>query len=105
MKLVLPTCESCGSQLTWKQAFRAQRFFYEYTHCPYCKEKQFIAAYKKAMFLIPLVSVLPLTVNLFIDLTVFGFLFMYAVMLPICLIASPFAYSLKSNDPRLPIEN
>lgn len=105
MKLTLPTCESCGSQLTWTQALRAQRFFYEYTHCPYCEEKQFITGHKIAMFLIPLVSVLPLTLNLFVDVTAFGFLSMYAVMLPTCLIASPFAYSLKSKDPQLPIKS
>lgn len=104
MKLTLPKCESCGLQLTWKQAFRAQRFFYEFTHCPICKEKQFIAPYKKVMFLTILLSVSPLIIKSFINLTLLGSLTIYAVILPILLIASPFVYSLKSQDPRLPIK-
>ncbi|WP_090843300.1 TIGR04104 family putative zinc finger protein [Alkalicoccus daliensis] len=105
MKPALPVCEACGVKLNWKEALKAQRFLYEYTYCPYCKEKQFIATDKIVMFLIPIISVLPLTLNLFIDLTIFAFLSMSLGLLTIFLSASPFIYKLKSKDPRLPIRS
>ncbi|SDN62800.1 TIGR04104 family putative zinc finger protein [Alkalicoccus daliensis] len=105
MKPVLPTCESCGTQWTWKQSFKALRGFYMHTQCPYCGESQFVTPYKPGLFLTFFLAGSPLIMFLFIDFTELGFLTTYAVILPILFISSPYIYRLKSKEPRPPIEN
>ncbi|TVP83294.1 MAG: hypothetical protein EA344_09880 [Alkalicoccus sp.] len=101
VKPTLPTCEACSGQLTWTQSLRAQRFFYEYTYCPYCREKQYINTHKKHLSVILLAAVSPLIINLFIDLSIVSSLALYAVIITIGFVVTPFAYSLKSKDPIL----
>ncbi|WP_422387427.1 TIGR04104 family putative zinc finger protein [Alkalicoccus halolimnae] len=90
----MPTCESCGLQLTWKQSFRIQFHFHKYIQCPYCKKKQYIYNNKKAIILLLPLIASPLIVNLFIDFTAFGSII-------IGLLVSPFSYKLKNNCPSL----
>jgi CXXC-20-CXXC protein len=105
VKPALPTCESCSSQLTWTQSLRAQRFFYEYTYCPHCREKQFIHTHKMHLSLILLAAVSPLIINLFFDLPIAGFFVLYSAIITLGFVVTPFAYSLKSKDPNLPIKS
>ncbi|AOM84429.1 TIGR04104 family putative zinc finger protein [Salisediminibacterium beveridgei] len=100
MKFTLPVCDSCRTPLTWKQALVAQRFIKEYTSCPTCQEKQFVKARKDFLILTLFIALFPLLLNVFTDLAIFHSIILYAVIIILLVILSPFTYTLNTEDTR-----
>ncbi|QKS72938.1 DUF1272 domain-containing protein [Paenalkalicoccus suaedae] len=97
MSLELPTCEACKKQLTYKQAMKAQRFTYEYTHCPHCNEKQFVKTRKFGYIIIALVPAMIIGPNLFIDIAIVPFLIYLVIVTSTFFALLPFMSKFRST--------
>ncbi|WP_368859653.1 TIGR04104 family putative zinc finger protein [Halalkalibacter sp. APA_J-10(15)] len=63
---LLPTCHNCQKHWTWKQTIRSGCTIDRGMKCPYCQNKQHLTATsRKRMFLLTIVSILPLLLPMF----------------------------------------
>ncbi|ADH97803.1 TIGR04104 family putative zinc finger protein [Salisediminibacterium selenitireducens] len=99
MTPTLPTCASCASALTWKEALFMQRFLQNHNRCPRCGAVQYIKTRKPALFVTVIMAVSPLTVNLFTEVTIPLAIVLYTILIPLLVTVSPFTYELSDDDP------
>ncbi|WP_162297884.1 TIGR04104 family putative zinc finger protein [Halalkalibacillus sediminis] len=91
----LPTCDSCGHQWSWKNAFKMNFRFGGGTRCNNCGEKQYMTTksfWKTWMILLPIFLIVPT----FIAIEIAAFVVILLAIGILC--ATPYFLELSSEE-------
>lgn len=98
----MPTCQNCKTKWSWKETFKKMFTTDPAMKCPYCGEKQYTSSKtRKWSLLFSLLPLLPLLLNIFLDIPLFMMMGLIVGIGLLCICLYPFVLKL-SNQEELP---
>ncbi|MCJ1907700.1 TIGR04104 family putative zinc finger protein [Planococcus ruber] len=96
----MPTCQNCGQQWSWKNAFQKYIKLNKGMECPHCGEIQYVTSKSRkqsSAYSIPPLLILIFS-NLLFDLSIPVYIMLAAVLFAATLVFYPFKMELTSKD-------
>ncbi|RNF40908.1 TIGR04104 family putative zinc finger protein [Planococcus salinus] len=95
----MPTCNSCGRTWSWKEAMKSSFSLDPAMKCPKCGKRQHLTKKsRKRMIWFNWLVLIPLALNIFLDLSVFFVLFLMLVLFAVSISLMPFHMELTEEE-------
>lgn len=95
----MPTCQNCHRNWTWKQTIKSIFTLDSAMPCPYCEKRQFqTRKSKKRLGLLNLLVLLPLLLNVFLNIPVLILLSLFPLLFILIMSFNPFLMQLSNEE-------